>query len=110
MEELLRSGAHQRHWQTTRQTCFGYTLGKEAQDLWSQIPADTGILITHGPPLGYMNKDGLGCEELRKALWRVKPLAHIFGHVHEGHGSLALQYDELQKNYEAAISVGKRLS
>jgi hypothetical protein len=89
---------------TTRQTCFGYTAGKEAQDLWAQIPADTDILITHGPPLGYMDKDGLGCEELRKALWRVKPLVHVFGHVHEGHGVLVLQYDEAQKNYEAAVS------
>jgi len=89
---------------TTRQTCFGYAAGKDAQDLWAQIPADTDILITHGPPLGYLDGDGLGCGELRKALWRVKPLAHIFGHVHEGHGSLVLQYDEVQKNYEAAVS------
>jgi hypothetical protein len=89
---------------TTQQTCFGYTSGKDAQDLWAQIPDDTDILITHGPPLGYMDKYGLGCEELRKALWRVKPLAHVFGHVHEGHGSLVLWYDEMQKNYEAAVS------
>lgn len=89
---------------TTRQTCFGYTAREDAQDLWAQIPADTDILITHGPPLGYMDEDGFGCEELRRALWRVRPLAHIFGHIHEGHGSLVLQYDDIQKNYEAAVS------
>ena len=89
---------------TTQRTCFGYTAGKDAQDLWAQIPADTNILITHGPPLGYMDRDGLGCENLRKALWRIKPFAHVFGHVHEGHGSLVLRYDQAQKEYEAAVS------
>lgn len=92
---------------TTQHACFGYAAGKDAQDLWAQIPADTDILITHGPPLGYMDKCGLGCEELRKILWRVRPLAHVFGHVHEGHGSLVLRYDETQKNYEAAVSEWK---
>jgi len=91
---------------TTRQTCFGYTVG-DAQDLWAQIPADTDILITHGPPLGYMDGEGLGCEGLREALWRVRPRAHVFGHVHEGHGALVLRYDEGQREYEAAVSEWK---
>jgi Icc-related predicted phosphoesterase len=95
---------------TTQRTCFGYTAGKDAQDLWAQIPADTNILITHGPPLGYMDKDGLGCEDLRKALWRIEPLAHVFGHVHEGHGSLVLRYDQMQKEYEAAVSDWKAIT
>jgi hypothetical protein len=32
---------------------------------------------------------------------------HVFGHVHEGHGSLELRFDEMQKNYEAAVSEWK---
>jgi hypothetical protein len=51
-----------------------------------------------------MDNDGLGCEDLRKALWRIKPSAHVFGHIHEGHGSLVLRYDHAQKEYEAAVS------
>lgn len=88
----------------TQRTCFGYIAGKDAQDLWAQIPTDTDILITHGPPLGYMDKDGLGCKDLREALWRIKPLAHVFGHIHEGHGSLILRYNQMQRDYEAAVS------
>lgn len=88
---------------TTQRTCFGYTAGKDAQDLWAQIPADTNILITHGPPLGYLDSNGLGCESLRKALWKIKPLAHVFGHVHKGHGSWVLRYDQMQKDYEATV-------
>lgn len=88
---------------TTPQSCFGYAPGRDAQDLWAQIPSNTDILITHGPPLGYMDQDGLGCGELMKALWRVRPLVHIFGYLHKGHGELILRYDELQKQYEAAI-------
>jgi hypothetical protein len=57
-----------------------------------------------------MDKDGLGCEDLRKALWRIKPLAHVFGHVHEGHGSLVLRYDQMQKEYEAAVSDWKAVT
>jgi Icc-related predicted phosphoesterase len=89
---------------TTQRTCFGYAAGKDAHDLWARIPADTNILITHRPPLGYLDNDGLGCEDLRKALWRIKPWAHVFGHVHEGHGSLVLRYDQVQEEYEAAVS------
>lgn len=89
---------------TAQRTCFGYIAGQDAQDLWAHIPTDTNILITHGPPLGYMDKDGLRCKDLREALWRIKPLAHVFGHIHEGHGSLILRYDQMQRGYEAAVS------
>lgn len=64
---------------------------------WDKIPNDTDILITHGPPLGvrdgvqnaFHGKDKVthvGCPHLMKAIKRVKPKLHVFGHIHEEHG------------------------
>jgi len=66
--------------------------------VWNGIPDDTNVLITHGPPQGYLDisvdkedKNGgyvqCGCGSLR---WRVDQLdnlsAHIFGHIHNRTG------------------------
>lgn len=57
-------------------------------DFWKQIPDDTDILITHGPPYGIMDEcpHHVGCEELLKRVKEIKPLVHIFGHIHESRG------------------------
>ncbi|EEH39646.1 ser/Thr protein phosphatase family protein [Paracoccidioides lutzii Pb01] len=67
---------------------FGYT-SEEAPGIWTQIPQDTDIVLTHTPPRSHcdQNKRGsLGCEYLRQALWRVRPRLAVCGHVHEGRG------------------------
>lgn len=70
---------------------------KELQELWKDIPKNTDILITHGPPKGVLdltqydtrpNADGTaffqcGCAELLKTVKRIKPKLHIFGHIHD---------------------------
>lgn len=60
---------------------------------WDEIPEDTDILITHGPPQGFLDKSGephntplLGCELLRERIEWVKPRIHIFGHIHGSYG------------------------
>lgn len=57
---------------------------------WSRIPGDVDILITHGPPYGILDRvrsgQHVGCHSLLHHVKRVKPLLHIFGHIHEGHG------------------------
>jgi len=55
------------------------------------IPNDTEILVTHGPPLGhgdlFSGGPRAGCKDLYDAIEnRIKPLYHIFGHIHEGYG------------------------
>jgi len=60
-------------------------------EIWNQIPNDTEILITHGPPLGFgdCNEDNehVGCEDLLNAIRnRVKPKIHAFGHIHHDYG------------------------
>jgi len=60
---------------------------------YSTIPADTNILVTHSPPDGIFS-DKFGCPYLLKRVQEVKPLLHVFGHVHSqfgmGKGSGAL--------------------
>jgi len=67
--------------------------------LWSQIPDDTNILITHGPSNRILDKIETfesgpryaGCHELKKRLKELRLLkSHIFGHIHEGYGSVLL--------------------
>jgi len=57
---------------------------------WAEIPDNTDILITHGPPKGildlsYNREDVLeycGDKELLNHVYRVRPKHMIFGHIH----------------------------
>ncbi|KAG0129325.1 Metallo-dependent phosphatase-like protein [Tuber indicum] len=84
---------------TLTNTAFGYS---EDDDFswWEIIPPDVDILVTHGPPAGYLSDDRNGCDGLLKALWRVRPMLHVFGHVHSSYGATALTYDDVQKASE----------
>jgi hypothetical protein len=42
--------------------------------------------MTHGPPYSILDHN-LGCPNLLRAVGRVRPLMHCFGHIHEGHGA-----------------------
>ncbi|KAG0642496.1 Metallo-dependent phosphatase-like protein [Tuber brumale] len=63
------------------------------------IPEDTDILITHGPPQGlhdsvYSGRQNVGCPHLRRAIERIRPRLHVFGHIHEGHGVTRVTWKE----------------
>jgi Icc-related predicted phosphoesterase len=65
----------------------------EARDTCMDIPAGIDVLITHGPPLGILDRTRsgrlAGCPVLAEhVLQRVKPKLHVFGHIHEGYGML----------------------
>jgi len=69
-------------------------LGQELKEKWDLIPDDTDILITHGPPhkiRDFVPKYGVlnhvGCELLYDRVTQIKPLVHIFGHIHYAHGA-----------------------
>lgn len=63
---------------------------------WKDIPSNTDILITHGPPMhildatedapGYVKH--VGCKALLNHVRRVKPLYHVFSHLHDEKGAL----------------------
>jgi predicted phosphodiesterase len=58
---------------------------------WEAIPEDTDILITHGPPMGMLDRverdnENVGCELLLERINEIKPKINVFGHIHEGYG------------------------
>lgn len=69
---------------------FNLQRGEPLRKVWRKIPDDADIVITHGPPAlhGDMTSDGVsaGCEDLLRRMKEVKPMVHLFGHIHEGYG------------------------
>lgn len=75
---------------------FMLSPGSE-QTHWAQIPTETDVLITHGPPHRFLDEvqelfvphkiKSQGCPELRQAVQqRVQPALQVYGHIHEGYG------------------------
>ena len=66
-----------------------YYPDDEGPEIWSAIPPDTDILVTHTCP-EYSNDliDGkhVGCKSLTRAVERIQPCLHLFGHLHDGYG------------------------
>lgn len=67
--------------------------GEQLAQKWDNIPLDTDILVTHGPPQGILDVSGppwnssdLGCELLLKRIEIIKPKIHVFGHIHGSYG------------------------
>lgn len=73
---------------------FNLARGEPIAERWAQIPADTDVLITHGPPAGILDQvaDSLavGCDDLARELERLQLKMHVFGHIHESHGQQTL--------------------
>jgi Icc-related predicted phosphoesterase len=60
--------------------------GEMARNVWSKIPKDTDVLVTHGPPRGILDLapvgGHVGCPEMLERIGVVKPKIHAFGHIH----------------------------
>ena len=69
---------------------FNLPRGPALAAKWALIPALTDVLITHGPPMGVLDKtsrdEHVGCQDLREAVAKVRPRLHVFGHIHEAYG------------------------
>ena len=69
---------------------FNVERGSKLKVIWSLIPDDADVVVTHGPPLGIRDLtprgEAVGCEDLAEAIRRVKPQLHVFGHIHAGYG------------------------
>lgn len=78
------------------QTYNEWCLQKDEDGLrreFQRIPADTDVLVSHGPAYGtgdYLDGYGhIGSEALRDVVERVQPDLHLYGHVHQHHGRQA---------------------
>ena len=71
---------------------FNRHRGEEIKTHWDLIPADTAVLLTHGPVLGIhdmvINSQRVGCRDLLDKVKEIKPRVHVCGHIHEGYGTL----------------------
>lgn len=73
---------------------FNRYRGADIRWHWEKIPKVTEVLITHGPPAGVLDFNGIGrregCEDLlevvEKKLTRLK--LHVFGHIHPPGGQI----------------------
>ena len=92
---------------------WAFNLQKNGDALratWDLIPADTDILLTHGPAFGILDDvdgrrgDHLGCELLTKRIQMVKPKIHSCGHIHSGNG----YYNNGDTHFINAAVLGER--
>lgn len=65
---------------------------EEIAEKWREIPDDTDILITHGPPKGILDRlqdevrSEVGSSTLRARVEELDLDYHLFGHIHEAGG------------------------
>ena len=79
---------------------FNLPRGQALKEKWDLIPADTQVLLTHGPPMGILDNverfngkkceyyiEHVGCADLYKKVMEMKELKlHVFGHIHGSYG------------------------
>jgi hypothetical protein len=95
---------------------FGYKSNEDLYNplgtgIWYSVPSglpktqiseerkgEVDILISHGPPRYRLDKteegENVGCKNLWRAVRRVKPRVHCFGHVHAGYGAELVRWTE----------------
>lgn len=59
------------------------------KQVMEKIPQNIDILISHRPPYGILDFDNFinyGCQDLLKAVKRINPRYHLFGHIHAHNG------------------------
>jgi len=72
---------------------FNEERGPRIMEKWAKIPDDgkkLHILITHGPAKYggrvFPSTQNVGCRDLTTVVDKIKPLVHLFGHIHEDYG------------------------
>lgn len=91
---------------------FNLDRGEPLRKVWAQIPEDTDVLITHGPPKGFLDEntrdiEKCGCEDLLNRMLQLNIQAHVFGHIHEHGGcrtALTLPSGNTTMLYNVAMS------
>ena len=65
---------------------YKYAFGANEDDLeeiLKEVPSeDVDILVTHSPPRGF-GDGGKGSTSIRKKVFEINPILHVFGHIHE---------------------------
>jgi len=80
---------------------WGFTYDP-TENPWLGIPEDIDVLITHTPPKYHLDRSAAGlpphphggCPHLRTRLSQIRPVLHVFGHVHLGRGVEKVIWDD----------------
>jgi len=71
---------------------FNRHRGEPIRKHWDLIPANTDLLITHGPVHGFLdmviNEQHVGCQDLLRTVLTIQPKVHVCGHIHESYGNI----------------------
>lgn len=89
---------------------FDWAFQKAEEDLvlpYAQIPLDTQILVSHGPPWGIKDTTHggkhVGSMELLRRVFLLSELRlHVFGHIHESRGLYPRAYSTSKFSIEKA--------
>ncbi|KAG8774415.1 hypothetical protein FRC12_001984 [Ceratobasidium sp. 428] len=85
---------------------------ERARAVWEDIPLDTDILITHGPPIHHLDmtrgSKSAGCPALLDKIRRVQPILHVFGHIHESRGIETVDWGFKQRMKHAWVESDKK--
>lgn len=69
---------------------MGDVVSEKYGAMLDDVPDDTDVLLTHQPPQGILDLSGkthYGSPLVLQAVQRIKPEAHLFGHVHDQYGA-----------------------
>jgi hypothetical protein len=77
-------------------------------DHWSErlgdLPvAPATIIVTHGPPKLYLDRQGIhqaGCPYLLAEIARIRPRLHVFGHIHAAYGREDVVLDTVRQAHD----------
>jgi len=94
---------------------FQTTTPGEDERAFNHIRGPIDVLVTHSPPKGILDlmirKDGYydftGSPALRRAIERVKPRIHAFGHIHPRRGLYVTEFGTLCLNAALFNADGK---
>ncbi|PNY24939.1 Uncharacterized protein TCAP_05125 [Tolypocladium capitatum] len=75
------------------------------RDVWTgAVPEGAHVLLTHGPPKGYLDLDGKGCPNLTREVARTQPRVVVFGHIHAGPGREEVGYRGVERAYQRVMA------
>ena len=69
---------------------------EETDHFWDDVPYNTDVFITHGPPYGILDETlkhhkKTGDPGLLKKIKEIHPCLSIFGHIHECYGNVTVE-------------------
>jgi Icc-related predicted phosphoesterase len=88
---------------------FQYESKQDGHKLYSSIPADVEILVTHTPPYGVLDQTHrgkkAGCKPLAERLSNLNHCRlHVFGHIHEAYGAKVIAPDSIDGTEQVAVN------